>query len=168
MMGRRRIVQLVAVLIVALAEFNYGQISGSDSKLGSSQQATIQFVDKHFGFRFTLPADWKGYTIVQQEWRGDRDMADVKGPTIFIRHPRWIEQDPWQDIPIMIFTHQQWKWVRQGRLTVSASPTDPSELGHNRTYVFALPPRFYLDEQKANAIRLGALMEDLPTMPIRF
>jgi hypothetical protein len=69
-------------------------------------------------------------------------MGSEKGPQIRIRHPHWTTDDPWQDIPIMVFTHAQWKFVEQDRISVSAAPFGPGEIGRNARYVFALPPRF--------------------------
>lgn len=80
------------------------------------------------------------------EWSGDGDRTDVRGPVLSIRHPRWTEQDHWQDIPIMVFTYPQWKLVDDGSVSVSAAPYGPGEIGRNRKYVFALPPRFLIDE----------------------
>jgi hypothetical protein len=48
--------------------------------------------------------------------------------------------------PIWIFTHDQWNRVQNDRLIVSAAPFPSSELGHNRRFVFALPPRYSYDE----------------------
>jgi hypothetical protein len=42
----------------------------------------------------------------------------------------------------MIFTPEQWVLVQQEKLSVSAAPIPPSELGHNTKYVFALPARY--------------------------
>jgi hypothetical protein len=85
--------------------------------------------------------------IVMHEWSGNRELADVKGPILLIRHPRWVEETPRQDIPVMIFSHSQWSLLEDGRLTVSAAPYDPDEIGRNRTYVFALPPRYINDAE---------------------
>ena len=62
--------------------------------------------------------------------------------------PRWTEANPWQDIPIMIFTHSQWSLVNDGSAAVSAAPYEPGEVGRNRKYVFALPPRYNIDEDE--------------------
>lgn len=45
----------------------------------------------------------------------------------------------------MIFKPQQWSEVQQEKLVVSAAPFPPSELGRNKRYVFALPPRWDYD-----------------------
>jgi len=66
----------------------------------------------------------------------------VAGPVVTIRNPHWTEQQPWQDIPIMVFTIEQWKLVEDGALIVSAAPIGPGEIGRNCRYVFALPPRY--------------------------
>ena len=42
----------------------------------------------------------------------------------------------------MIFTPAQWKLIEDEKLSVSAAPIGPSELGHNAKYVFALPARY--------------------------
>ena len=42
----------------------------------------------------------------------------------------------------MVFTIAQWDLVQRMKLSVGAAPIGPSELGHNATYVFALPARY--------------------------
>jgi hypothetical protein len=42
----------------------------------------------------------------------------------------------------MIFTPSQWKLVDAEQMAVSAAPIGPAELGRNKSYVFALPPRW--------------------------
>jgi hypothetical protein len=42
----------------------------------------------------------------------------------------------------MVFTPAQWRSLQRDEFHVSAAPIGPSELGRNRRYVFALPPRF--------------------------
>ncbi|HEY1500297.1 MAG TPA: hypothetical protein VGF88_12015 [Acidobacteriaceae bacterium] len=44
------------------------------------------------------------------QWSADRALAGVKGPLLSIRNPHWTEANPWQDIPIMIFTNSQWSF----------------------------------------------------------
>ncbi|HEX3985085.1 MAG TPA: hypothetical protein VHX13_00645 [Acidobacteriaceae bacterium] len=111
-----------------------------------SASATIVYVNRQYGFRFTLPADCRGYSIVTDEWMGSAPANNERGPLLSIRDPRWTEEQPRQDIPIMIFTGAQWKLLQNGKLTVSAAPYDPGEIGRNRRYVFAIPPRYNFDE----------------------
>lgn len=144
-MLRTRSVQLVVIVLMATAVCASSQTPAPSHKTAidsPSSHSTIQYVSKQFGFRFTLPADWKGYSIVMEEWSGDENMADVKGPILSIRHPLWTEETPRQDIPIMIFTHRQWRLVEDGSLNLSAAPFGPGKIGRNRTYVFALFPRY--------------------------
>ncbi len=108
----------------------------------------VEYHNAEYGFTFTLPPSWQGYSIVVSNWTGtvnDPNRGDVpalQGPLLSIRHPLWTEQNPRQDIPIMIFTHAQWAALQRSEFLVSAAPVPPSELGSNATYVFALPPRY--------------------------
>jgi hypothetical protein len=108
-----------------------------------SQGAEITYTNTLYGFTFTLPASWKGYTIVERGCAAG-NAADCV-PEILIRYPRWTAENPWEDIPIMILTRAQWRAVEKGDLSVSAAPFPPGELGRNRKYVFALPPRWDYD-----------------------
>jgi hypothetical protein len=64
------------------------------------------------------------------------------GPLVLIRHPGWTEENPRQDIPVMVFTHAQWEALENGEFHIGAAPTNPSRLGRNSEYVFALPARY--------------------------
>jgi hypothetical protein len=107
--------------------------------------AKITYANDQYGFDFTLPESWQGYTLIEGTWNGT-DLASGKqtesGPMITIRHPEWTQKNPRQDIPIMIFTLSEWEAVQNETLGVSAAPVPPSELGRNSVYVFALPPRY--------------------------
>jgi hypothetical protein len=116
----------------------------------SQPKKSVAYVNKQYGFRFYLPESWKGYSILVDSWKGSRignerpgaSAQPEGGPKISIRHPLWSNNDPRQDIPIMIFTPAQWKLIEDEKLSVSAAPIGPSELGHNAEYVFALPARY--------------------------
>jgi hypothetical protein len=105
---------------------------------------TIEYRNARYGFSFTLPGSWEGFSILQQTWQGENGSSIVpeRGPESTIRNPRWAADNPWQDIPIMVFTRVQWTAVADEKISVSAAPVPPSLLGHNRKYVFALPARF--------------------------
>lgn len=98
-----------------------------------------------YGFNFSLPDSWKGYTIVTDQWEGTA-IGDTKiaamGPLLSIRHPEWTSQNPRQDIPIMVFTLAQWNSLQHDEFHIGAAPINPSELGRNNKYVFALPARY--------------------------
>jgi hypothetical protein len=119
--------------------------SASPSASGADTGLTYQ--NAEYGFTFSLPATWKGYTIVNSKWEGTiqdstgNNLAKT-GPELLIRHPKWTEKNPWQDIPIMIFTPAQWTDVQADKLHIGAAPINPTELGHNSKYVFALPARY--------------------------
>jgi hypothetical protein len=101
------------------------------------------YVNREYGFRFFLPSDWAGYSIRTQilgAYRGNR--PEFKFPVITIRDPRWTADTPRQDIPVMVFTRPQWKLVSDGKVTVNSAPVGPAEVGRNKRYVFALPPRY--------------------------
>jgi hypothetical protein len=112
------------------------QASPSNTPNASQNKPSLVYTNKSYGFRFALPASWKGYSIVVKTW------GDGKDPLILIRHPLWTEATPRQDIPVMVIKLEQWDLIQQGKLSVSAAPIGPDELGHNAKYVFALPPRY--------------------------
>jgi len=129
---------LVTFLVAAVSLSACGNPS-IDSKI---------YKNTRYGFDFALPESWKGYTIVAAEWKGlgitDSQSGNIAatGPQISIRHPLWTSQDPRQDIPIMIFTLDQWASLLKDEFRVGAAPIPPSELGRNAKYVFALPARY--------------------------
>jgi hypothetical protein len=114
--------------------------------------AHVIYTNKQYGFTFTLPASWKGYTIVTGTWQGTATKGPPPaptsiehGPALRIRNPQWTQDDPHEDIPIWIFTPDQWNRVQDESLIVSAAPFPPDELGHNARFVFALPARYSYD-----------------------
>jgi beta-lactamase regulating signal transducer with metallopeptidase domain len=106
---------------------------------------TIVYQNTQYGFSFTLPSSWQAYTIVASTWEGN-NIASGKvtenGPMISIRHPQWTEQNPRQDIPILVLTIEQWNSLQKEIFHIGAAPIPPSELGRNSKYVFALPARY--------------------------
>jgi hypothetical protein len=124
----------------------------ADSGKGDAPQqqpdaGTLVYRHDEFGFSFALPASWKGYTIVTSRWEGALQNAGsgepaANGPMLSIRHPQWTEQKPRQDIPIMVFTTDQWAALQAGVFHIGAAPINPSELGRTAKYVFALPARY--------------------------
>ncbi|MCL6611084.1 MAG: hypothetical protein K6T66_06045 [Peptococcaceae bacterium] len=118
-------------------------------KIGAYEDtnATV-FKNYRYGFSFSLPESWKGYSIVNGKWEGSAvggtqggEVVET-GPVISIRHPQWTPDNKRQDIPIMVFTLAQWDSLQQGKFHIGAAPIGPSELGCNARYVFALPARY--------------------------
>lgn len=112
------------------------------------EQNSVTYTNSEYGFTFSLPASWRGYQIVLEKWQGNslqsQNQGEVveEGPMILIRHPEWKAENPRQDIPIMVFTHQQWQSLQQEKFHIGAAPIGPKELGRNQKYVFALPARY--------------------------
>lgn len=109
---------------------------------------SIVYTNEEFGFNFSLPLSWKDYSIVNDKWEGvaignSGDGKDAEaGTIIIIRHPLWTSENQYQDIPIMIFTHDQWDLIQKEELSIGAAPIGPKELGRNSNYIFALPARY--------------------------
>jgi hypothetical protein len=141
----------MSILRAFLMTLTLGQQSVNPATHASQKTKSAVYTNVKYGFRFVLPESWRGYSIVVSEWEGGDGRAYgpddavppiVKGPLITVRHPLWTDEDPRQDIPIMIITKAQWRLIEEGKLSVSAAPFGPSELGRNMKYVFGLPPRF--------------------------
>jgi ankyrin repeat protein len=60
---------------------------------------------------------------------------------IVLRHPKWRVDDPYQDIPITVFTRSQWESDQQGRFGIGAGGFD-LEMWHNQKYVFGMSTRY--------------------------
>ena len=117
--------------------------------LGEDEDASsIVYENNEYGFKFSLPMSWEGFKVVIDEWEGisldnQQNSKTVEaGSIINLRHPEWTSENPRQDIPIMVFTVQQWESLQQQKFHIGAAPIGPSELGRNSEYVFALPARY--------------------------
>jgi hypothetical protein len=158
-MKKNTYITIIIILVILIG--GYLLLHKDTTPSSSSGQATpitsttpaatgIEYTNNQYGFTFSLPADWKGYSVVTGTWTGTTNnpatpsttYPPVHGPEITIRNPQWTAADKWQDIPIMIFTPDQWSAVLGGTLDIGAAPIPPSELGHNDKYVFALPARY--------------------------
>ncbi len=101
--------------------------------------------NKEYGFEIILLESWKGYKVFEESWNGttlDGNSVKYEGPKIIIRNPKWSEDKIWQDVPILIFTKDEWQLIEANNLGIFAAPVAPSKLGENNKYVFALPPRW--------------------------
>jgi hypothetical protein len=106
----------------------------------------IVYSNSEYGFTFALPKSWEGYKIINDTWQGTKldnnTQVATTGPMILIRHPQWTEANVRQDIPIMVFTIDQWDAMNKDQFHIGAAPVNPSELDRNSKYVFALPARY--------------------------
>ncbi|MED4228781.1 hypothetical protein [Neobacillus cucumis] len=118
----------------------------SSTSTSTDASKSIVYKNTKYGFSFKLPASWRGYSIIISQWEGTANetssTVNETGPIISIRDPKWTEETPRQDIPIMVFTLNQWNSLKQGVFHIGAAPVDPTELGLNNYYVFALPARY--------------------------
>lgn len=141
-------------LVIALASLA-GCASQSPSDTNPTPIATpspspstadsITYTNSQYGFTFTLPQSWTGYTLVNDQWQG-WDSASGKvvqtGLLLSVRHPLWTLANKRQDIPILIFTLDQWNALGREEFNMGAAPISPSELNRNAKFVFALPARY--------------------------
>ncbi|MGD0977255.1 MAG: hypothetical protein ABR875_03110 [Minisyncoccia bacterium] len=108
----------------------------------------VLYQNNQYGFGMILPGDWNGFSIISDTWTGyvlpDSQMTET-GPKIIIRHPGWTAGAPYEDLPVLVFTPDEWSQVLREQLSVSAAPIPPSILGQNTKYVFALPARYNYD-----------------------
>lgn len=129
--------------ITALTLGDYENPNSEENE--NNQSCSINYTSTQYGFNFSLPKSWQGYSIISENWEGftPGGSAEVEtGPLLSIRHPQWTAQEPRQDIPIMIFTLDQWNKMQLGEFHIGAAPIGPKELGRNSSYVFALPARY--------------------------
>jgi hypothetical protein len=105
----------------------------------------IIYRNDEYKFEITLPDSWGNYSVSRESWNGislDNSSEKFQGPKIVLRSAKWTQDQVWQDIPIMIFTNDEWSSVETEKMGVSAAPIPPSKLGEGGGYVFALPPRW--------------------------
>jgi hypothetical protein len=138
-MKNRLIIAVVVIVGLAAAAYWQGWIPLNQG---------VQYRNTEYGLLVKLPDSWKGFTIVTDQLDiGDTATGAVVGqyPRVSIRHPSWTTAVPRQDIPIDVFTIEQWEHVKgpgEVEWSVSAAPIPPSELARNSKYVFALPARY--------------------------
>jgi hypothetical protein len=123
----------------------------------------VEYENSDYGFVISLPTDWRGYQIVQEQWEGDTsgnqgNQFVTDGPLISIESPSSTAANPYQDIPIMIFTLDQWTSYMEHEFWVSAAGVPAIELARNNRYVFALPPR-YIDYDLPGAQEVVGIMQ---------
>ncbi len=120
------------------------EVTGGESE----EPGWVEYRNNEFGLAFKLPQSWDGYSIITGQWEGypmggqggDANEFET-GAMIQIRHPQWTEETPRQDVPIMVFTLEQWQSLQKGS-SILGAPMNPTELGRNDGYVFALPARY--------------------------
>ncbi|HEX4320343.1 MAG TPA: hypothetical protein VHZ52_05540 [Acidobacteriaceae bacterium] len=130
-------------LLLILAMGGVGVRAQDPQVVQASKQHGPVYVNRQYRFKLTLPPGWEGYSVVKSEWNDSSPTVGAyakSGPQLTFRHPKWTEANPYQDIPIMIFTKAQWAHIDD--LVVNAAPFPPEKIAENAQYVFALPPRW--------------------------
>jgi hypothetical protein len=109
----------------------------------------LSYRNWRYDFTFFLPANWKGYSVLMQQWEGqtysrekDTDVVLARGPIVVLRNPQWKTNNLYQDIPIYIFTPRQWDDMHLGRYDAAGAGGVISELWHDDTYVFGMHSRY--------------------------
>jgi len=135
-------------LILCLALVLSGGLFGCSTTHTDLSVLPIRYHNEQYDFTFSLPASWRGYSVLIQQWDAPLYSADDQkvvgtehGPIIVLRHPLWKTNDLYQDIEIMVFTHSQWKDEEQGKFFPYAGGMI-SEMWHNQKYVFGLFSRY--------------------------
>jgi hypothetical protein len=150
----KKISIIVAASILALGMGSYFVYSYYSKDAGTTPDpvitpitTSITYTNTEYGFNFTLPAQWQGYSIVTNTWSGNALTNTVasSGPKLSIRNPKWTAAAAYEDLPILIFTISQWNSYRAGNFSIGAAPIQASELTRNNRYVFALPARWDFD-----------------------
>ncbi len=119
------------------------------TSIKENQGGKVIYINTKYSFEISLPDSWQGFSEVVDEWEGDSIGSNgevivgiEKGPIILVRHPKWTNEVPRQDVPVMIFTRSQWEDVIEEKINIGAGPIFPSEIGRNQKYIFALPARY--------------------------
>jgi hypothetical protein len=151
-MNKKILAVSVIIIIIALGVGAYFIFSSSNSNTvvintPSNSDTSITYKNTDYGFNFSLPADWQGYSVVNETWEGTAlgSTTAQNGPKLLIRNPKWTTSAPYEDLPILVFTIPQWNAYLAEAFAVSAAPIKATELGRNNKYVFALPPRWDFD-----------------------
>ena len=141
-------------MIFCLALVLSGGSFGCSTVVKQPSDLPLRYHNAQYNFTFFLPADWKGYSVLIQEWSAELHSADYQtvvgtehGPMILLRNPHWTVNDPYQDIPIIVFTREQWGFGRPQRLFVGAGGVE-DEISHNAKYVFVINSRHNWRELK--------------------
>ncbi len=110
----------------------------------------IRYHNAQYQLTFYLPDAWRGYSVLTNYWDGqayspvqDKIIELASGPIIVLRNPLWKTNDPYQDIPIYVFTRRQWDDIHLGKYDAAGAGGLIEELWHNDEYVFGIHSRTF-------------------------
>lgn len=119
-----------------------------DRAPSSSDSDSIVYTNKQYGFQFSLPESWKGYSIVKSHWEGNTmDKNASKKTSEILFNPFDSRSSMDRANAKAGYTHygiydQSVGLSSTGRIFIGAAAIQPSELGQNDRYVFAIPSRY--------------------------
>jgi hypothetical protein len=137
-------------LLLCLALVLSGGLFGCSADRKQPSDLPLHYHNAKYDFTFCLPPSWRGYSVKIGQWDGghyssasDKTVITDHGEIIFLRYPQWKTNDLYQDIPIVMFTRNQWDDERTGKMSayISAGGTI-DELWHDRNHVFAISSRY--------------------------
>src|SRR6266404_2344643 len=138
----RKLLQLL--VIGALLAAGCGKLDAPTQPSG----LPLRYHNAQYDLTFFLPSSWQGYSVLIQQWDAplrsaddQREVETERGPIIAFRTPRWKTGEPYQDIPIMVFTRSQWDALHHGRFFPYAGGVI-SEMCHNQKYAFGIYSRY--------------------------
>jgi hypothetical protein len=147
-MNKKTLIVLIVITVALVAglAFYYSRIN-TVGVTPNTDDTSVVYKNTEYGFTFSLPLSWQGYSIVKSTWSGNAlsDTAAPSGPKLLIRNPKWTPAAPYEDLPVLVFTIAQWNAYLAEKFSVSAAPILASELARNNVYVFVLPPRWDFD-----------------------
>lgn len=136
-------------VLLCLALILGGGLTGCRTVQNHPAGLPIRYQNAEYDLAFYLPEDWKGYSVLRDEWEGityrpekDADVVLARGPLIILRSPLWKANDLYQDIPIYIFTRQQWDDDKSGEFSAEGAGGVLEGLWHNDKYVYSMHSRY--------------------------
>lgn len=145
-MGKRLKTIFIVLVMVGLT---FGLIWYKNSRVTTEEgPRLVEYKNTEYGFSISLPETWENFSVSIDTWTGyaiDDQLGDEEythGPVVSIHNPKWTAENLYQDIPVMVFTTDQWNMLQEEKFHIGAAPIGPSILGSNSNYVFALPARY--------------------------
>jgi hypothetical protein len=148
---------------LSFASLLVGWLAVGCSNLGGQPGSGVLYHNSEYGLDFSLPESWRGYSVLVQRWESsahkpalDQDVTVGHRPVIVLRNPAWRADDPRQDIPILVFTREQWAADMQDGIYAGGVTY---EISHNGRFVFGIHSRFNWDESVKGTEEAGEIVD---------